>query len=178
MMRRDMSIRKGEEHMRHLNRVVLGLVVVVVLGGSLALVGCGGGDDTEEASTNNTNNKTFAFSNGVAFHPNLNNVPVNLTFFNSSTLFDLQVPGAVLRRATGSNRFSDGECILTVGPNNNPSSAGGGSSFPVGTGPQPGETITLTHCAFNTDHNTLDVESDFGNSSESATALPATLTSF
>src|SRR5262245_39744093 len=177
MTRRDMSIRKGEEHMRHLNRVVLGLAVVVIFGGSLALVGCGG-HDTEEASTSNTNNKTFAFSNGVAFHPNLNNVPVNLTFFNSSTLFDLQVPGAVLRRATGSNRFSDGEGILTVGPNNNPSAAGGGSIFPVGTGPQPGETITLTHCEFNTDHNTLDVESNFGNSGESASAIPATVTSF
>jgi hypothetical protein len=42
MTRRDMSIRKGEEHIRHLNRMVLGLEVVVILGGSLALVGCGG----------------------------------------------------------------------------------------------------------------------------------------
>ena len=158
--------------------MVRGLVVAVIFGGSLALVACGGGEDTEEASTDNTNNKTFAFSNGVAFHPNLSNVPVNLTFFNSSTLCDLQVPGAVLRRATGSNRFSDGECTLTVGPNNNPSTAGGGSSFPVGPGPQPGETITLTHCEFNTDHNTLDVESNFGDSGESASAIPATVTSF
>src|SRR5262247_689786 len=109
MTRHDMSIRQGAEHMRYLNRAVLGLVVVITLGGSLVLLGCGG-DDTEDASVSNTNNRTFAFANGVAFHPNLNNVPVNLTFLNSSTTFDLQVPGAVLRRATGTNRF--GSCFL------------------------------------------------------------------
>jgi hypothetical protein len=161
--------------MRHLNRVVLGLVVVVTLGGALALVGCGG-DDTEDASPTNTNNRTFAFANGVAFHPNLNNVPVNLTFLNSSTVFDLQVPGAVLRRATGTTRF--GSCLLTVGPNGGaggPSAAGGGSSFPVGTGPQPGEIINLTTCEFDTDNSTLKVESSFGESNSSP-AIPATVT--
>ena len=163
--------------MRHLNRVVLGLVVVVVLGGSLVLVGCGGGDNTEEAQASNTNNKTFAFSNGVPFHPNLNNVPVNLTFLNGSTLFDLQVPGAVLRRATGSVRFGSNQCFLTVGLNRDPTAAGGGSSFPVGTGPQPGETVSLDKkCEFDTDNNTLDVESGNGESN-SAPAIPATVTS-
>jgi hypothetical protein len=173
MTRRDVSIRKGEEHMRYLKRAVLGLAVVVTLGGSLALLGCGG-DDAEDASPTNTNNQTFAFANGVAFHPNLNNVPVNLTFLNSSTVFDLQVPGAVLRRAIGSTRFDS--CILTVGPNREPSAVGGGSSFPVGTGPQPGEIINLTTCEFDTDNNTLKVESSFGESNSSP-AIPATITS-
>jgi len=47
--------------MQHLNRVVLGLVMVIILVGSLALVGCGG-NSTEEASPANTNNKTFSSS--------------------------------------------------------------------------------------------------------------------
>ena len=158
--------------MRHLNRMVLGLVVVVTLGGSLALWGCGG-DNTEDASPSNTNNLTFAFANGVAFNPNLNNVPVNLTFLNSSTVFDLQVPGALLRRATGTNRF--GSCILTVGSNRDPLAAGGGSSFPVGTGPQPGEILSLNTCEIDTDDNTLKVESGFGESTSSP-AIPATVT--
>jgi len=151
--------------------VVLGLVVVVTLGGSLAVLGCGG-DSTEDASPSNTNNQTFAFPNGAAFHPSLNNIPVNLTFFNSSTVFDLQVPGTVPpRRATGTTRF--GSCILTVGPNSNPVSAQGGSSFPGGTGPQPGESINLTTCEFDTDDKTLKVESSFGES-KSSPAIPAT----
>ena len=158
--------------MRHLHRMVRGLVVVGIFGGSLALVGCGGGNH-EDASASNTNNQTFAFANGVAFHPNLNNVPVNLTFLNGSTVFDLQVPGAVLRQATGSNRFGSNACFLTVGPNRDPTAAGGGSSFPVGTGPQPGEVISLDHkCEFETDDHHLDVESSHGESN-SAPAIPA-----
>ena len=47
--------------MQHLNRVVLGLVMVIILVGSLALVGCGG-SSTEEASPANTNYKTFSSS--------------------------------------------------------------------------------------------------------------------
>ena len=61
MTRRDMSTRKGEEHMQHLNRGVLGLIMVIILVGSLALVGCGG-SSTEDASPANTNNKTFSSS--------------------------------------------------------------------------------------------------------------------
>lgn len=162
--------------MRHLHRVVLGLVVVILLGGSLALLGCGG-DDTEDASPSNTNNLTFAFANGVAFHPNLNNVPVNLTFLNSSTVFDLQVPGALLRQATGTTRFDS--CVLTVGPNggvDGPTAPEGGSNFPVGTGPQPGEILNLTTCEFDTEDFTLTVESSFGESTSSP-AIPATITS-
>jgi hypothetical protein len=158
--------------MRHLHRVVLGLVVVVILGSSLALLGCGG-DDTEDASPSNTNNLTFAFANGVAFDPNLNNIPVNLTFLNSSTTFVLQVPGAILRTATGTNRFDS--CILTVGPGRDPSAIGGGSTFPVGTGPQPNTIINLTTCEFDTDNDTLKVESSFGESNSSP-AIPATVT--
>jgi hypothetical protein len=172
--RHDVSIQKGEEHMRHLNSVVLGLVVVVTLVGSLALVGCGG-SSTEDASASNTNNQTFAFANGVAFHPSLNNVPVNLTFLNNSTVFDLQVPGAVQRRATGTNSFGSGSCTLIAGPNRDPLAAGGGSNFPGGTGPQPGETIQLTTCEIDTDDNTLTVESSFGES-DSSPAIPSTVT--
>ena len=161
--------------MRHLHRVVLGLVVVILLGGSLALLGSGG-DDTEDASPINTNNRTFAFANGVAFNPNLNNVPVKLTFLNNSTVFDLQVPGAALRRTTGTNSFSSGSCVLAVGPNRDLSAAGGGSSFPVGFGPQPGEVLNLTTCEFDTEDLTLKVESNFGESTSSP-ALPATIMS-
>src|SRR5262245_8073897 len=132
---------KGEEHMRYLHRVVLGLIVVVTFGGSLVLLGCGG-DDNEDASSSNTNNLTFAFANGVAFNPNLNNVPVNLTFLNNSTIFALGVPGAVLRQATGTVFFGSGSCTLSVGPNRDPGAIGGGSNFPVGTGPQPGEILS------------------------------------
>lgn len=155
--------------MRYLHRVVLSLVAVITLGGSLALLGCGG-DNTEDASPSNTNNRTFAFSNGVAFDPNLNNVPVNLTFLNSSTFFNLQVPGVILGRATGTTRF--GSCILTVGPNRDPSAAGGGSSFLFGSGPQPGAVMNLTTCEFDTDDETLKVESSFGESTSSP-AVPA-----
>jgi hypothetical protein len=161
--------------MRHLHRAVLGLVGVILLGGSLALLGCGG-DDTEDASPINTNNRTFAFANGVAFNPNLNNVPVNLTFLNNSTVFDLQVPGAALRRATGTNIFSSGSCILSVGPNRlDPSAAGGGSSFPVGFGPQPSEVLNFTTCEFDTEDLTLRVESNFGEGTSSP-AIPTTIT--
>ena len=47
--------------MQHLNRVVLGLVMVIILVGSLALVSYGG-SSAEDASLANTNNKTFSSS--------------------------------------------------------------------------------------------------------------------
>jgi hypothetical protein len=94
----------------------------------------------------------------------------------NSTVFDLQVPGAALRRTTGTNIFSSGSCVLAVGPNRDPSAAGGGSSFPVGFGPQPGEVLNLTTCEFDTEDLTLKVESNFGESTSSP-AIPATITS-
>ena len=47
--------------MHHLNRLVLGLVMVIILAGSLALMGYGG-SSTEDASPTNTHNKTFSSS--------------------------------------------------------------------------------------------------------------------
>jgi hypothetical protein len=156
--------------MRYLPRMVLGLVVVVTLGGSLALLGCGG-DSTEDASASNTNNLTFAFPNGVAFNPNLNNIPVNLTFRNSSTVFTLLVPGSS-SVATGTSSFGSGSCTLSVGPSNDPLAVGGGSNFRSGAGPQPGEILVFNTCEFDTDNDTLDLKSGFGES-QSSSAIPA-----
>lgn len=67
-------------------------------------------------------------------------------------------------------------CVLAVGPNRDPSAAGGGSSFPVGLGPQPGDILNLTTCEFDTEDLILTVESSFGESTSSP-AIPVTITS-
>jgi hypothetical protein len=120
----------------------------------------------------NTNNQTFAFANGAAFHPNLNNIPVNLTFFNSSTVFDLQVPGTVPpRRATGTTRFG-------LGPRRFPSSP---SSHGIFNGFEQCLGLVLIRChqALGGPGNRSDghrqgrAESELGRGSASSVAAPA-----
>ena len=139
---------------------------LAALAGSLALAGCGGGDDDPvivPAAATSVGAKSFTFASGAVINAGLAGQPTTLAFNSGGSRFSVAAPAG---RATGSNTF--GSCILAVGSGTNPDAVGGGSSFPPGTGPQPGATITLSTCEVNTDTNTLNATNSNGTSGSAA----------
>ena len=133
---------------------ICGLGVVLALIGLLILVGCYLSRTVDQATASDVNNQSFTFANGAVFDAALVNISTTLCFTNNATNFQLTSTGGT---ATGTNSFSSG-CTLVVGPNTDPTAAGGGSSFSVSSGgPQPNETITLDPCNFDSDLKTLTV---------------------
>jgi hypothetical protein len=158
--------------------------MVLALIGALILAGCYLSRTINQATASDVNNQSFTFANGAVFDAALVNISTTLCFTNNATNFQLTSTGGT---ATGTNSFSSG-CTLVVGPNTDPTAAGGGSSFSVSSGgPQPGETITLDPCDFNSDLKTLTVSNRGlttsstvavagcqGNSGNSGNSIPAT----
>ena len=141
----------------------------VALTGCLTLIGCGGGSEDPvvvPAAAASVGAKSFSFASGAVLDPGLANQPTTLAFNGTGRSFSI---AAAAGRASGANTF--GSCLLAVGSGTNPDAVGGGSSFPPGTGPQPGATIILATCEVNTDTNTLNV---INNSGTSASATGGT----
>jgi hypothetical protein len=98
-----MDTQKGEQNMRQRNfrRSFLGLMALLALVFSLALVGCdddgGGGDDLEATDLAG---RTFNFPGLGALNPNLANVPATLVFgaaVGDTLPFTLTVAGNTIR---------------------------------------------------------------------------------
>ena len=133
---------------------IFGLGALLTIIGAFILAGCYLSRTTEQATASDVNNQSFTFTNGAVFDADLVSLSTTLCFTDNATMFQLSSTGGT---ATGTNSFGSG-CTLVVGPNTDPSAAGGGSNFSASTGgPQPGETISLSTCDFNSDLKTLTV---------------------
>src|SRR5262245_57452506 len=132
---------------------IFGLGALLTIIGAFILAGCYLSRTTEQATVSDVNNQSFTFTNGAVFNANLVSLSTTLCFTDNATSFNLSSTGGT---ATGTNSFGSG-CTLVVGPNADPSAAGGGSNFPGTGGLQPNETITLDPCDFNSDLKTLTV---------------------
>jgi len=159
MKRHNMSKLEGGKSMQRMNRMVLGLVAVFVLGSSLVLLSCSSDDEEnttevrdQVTATNLLGGKAFTFADGQAFGVLPAGTPTTLAFNGNATRFAVSAAG---RRATGTVTY--GSCIFTVGPNSSPDAAGGGTNFPAGTGPQPVQQFTANTCTFDTVATTLTI---------------------
>jgi hypothetical protein len=160
--------------MQRMNRMVLGLVAVFVLGGSLALLSCSSDDEenTTEIRDQATaasllGGKVFTFTDGAVFGILPAGTNTTLAFNVTASRFALSAPGFVpVRRVVGPATY--GSCILNAGAGTNPDAPGGGSNFPAGFGPQPNSVTTLTTCQFDSDTATLTVTTTQGT----ATSIP------
>jgi len=144
--------------MQRMNRMVLGLVAVFVLGSSLALLSCSSDDEnTTDISDQGTaaslvGGKAFTFADGTILGVTPANTPTTVAFNATATRFAVST---ATRKATGTVTY--GSCIFTVGSTTNPDAAAGGSNFPAGTGPQPNQSFTLNPCTFDNDATTLTI---------------------
>jgi len=163
--------------MQRMNRMVLGLVAVFVLGSSLALLGCSSDDDDiTDVSDQATaaallGGQAFTFADGTVFGVTPANTVTTLSFNATATRFNLSAPG-LARSATGTVTYAS--CILNTGPGtgaNGPNATGGGSNFPAGTGPQANSVNTLNPCQFDNTTLTITVTTNLG-SATSNTQVP------
>ena len=126
--------------MQRTHRMVLGLIAVVVLGGSLVLVSCGGGDDTTDINASDAasqlGGKQFVFQQQTIF----GNASATLAFNGDASRFALTAGNGV---ATGLVGYGDGSCTFTVGA----------STFASGTGPQVGQVFTAGTCQTDQSNN-------------------------
>lgn len=93
------------------------------------------------------NNTAFLFSSGEIFHPALAGLATILQFTNNAVTFTIASTAAdgTASTATGTNTFASGACTLAVTS----------STYPVNTGPQANNVITLSTCVFNNSAGTL-----------------------
>jgi hypothetical protein len=142
MKRHNMSNLAGEESMQRMNRMVLGLIAVFVLGGSLVLLSCGGDDTTDITASDaafQLGGKQFVFTTETEFGV----ASATLAFNADATRFALTSGDRV---ATGLVTYDDGSCTFTVGA----------STFASGLGPQPGQVFTADTCQTDqSDNNNL-----------------------
>jgi len=153
--------------MQRMNKMVLGLIAVFVLGGSLVLLGCGGDDDENTTEIKDAataaallGGKTFVFADGTVFGVTPPNTQTTLAFNTGATRFSVtNATTTPLRTAKGAVTY--GSCIFTVGSSStNPDGTVapiGGTSFPSGTGPQANQVFTANPCTFNSDGPTLTI---------------------
>src|SRR5882672_7240581 len=125
--------------MQRTNSMVVGLIALVVLGGSLVLLRCGGGDDTTDINAGNApsqlGGKQFTFSTQTDFGVT---VFSTLAFNANATRFALIAGNS---RAAGAMQY--GSCIFIVDASN----------FVLGTGPQNGVVVTVNTCQTDQSNN-------------------------
>jgi hypothetical protein len=121
---------------------IFGVGALLTMIGACMLAGCYLSRTIDQATADDVSNRSFTFTNGAVFHAALVNVSATLCFTDNATNFTLSSAGGT---ATGTNRFDS--CILTVNT----------STYPVGSGPQAGEVITLDPCDFDSDRQTLTI---------------------
>ena len=129
--------------MQRMNRMVLGLIAVFVLGGSLVLLSCGGDDDTTDITFSNAasqlGGRQYIFTTETEFGV----ASSTLAFNADASRFALFSGNSV---ATGFVGYGDDSCIFTVQE----------STFAPGTGPQRGQVFTADTCETDqSDNNNL-----------------------
>jgi len=145
--------------MQRTNRMVLSLIAVLVLGGSLMLLGCSDDDDeTTDIDVSNAaaqlGGRQFTFTTDNEFGV----ANITLAFNADATRFALSVGNSV---ATGSAGYDDGSCTFTVGE----------STFASGTGPQVSEVFTGDPCRTDQDNNNNLTLGDATSSSNGPTTI-------
>ena len=119
--------------MQRTHRIVVGLIVVFVLGGSLGLLSCGGGDNTTDINASNAasqvGGKQFTFPTQTVF-----GVANATRAFNAPATRFAVVAGSSV--AGGGVTYGNGSCTFTVDA----------STFASGTGPQRGQVFTANTC--------------------------------
>jgi hypothetical protein len=85
------------------------------------------------------NNKAFLFSSGEIFHPALAGLATTLQFTNNAVTFTIASTAADGTASTATGTTTFGSCTLAVTS----------STYPVNTGPQVNNVITLSTCLFN-----------------------------
>jgi hypothetical protein len=130
-----------------------GLVALIVLAGTMSLLGCS--PDIQQALASDLNNQSFTFSSGAVFNPGLTNIETTLAFSNNASNFTLSSAGGT---AAGTNTFGNA-CTLTVT----------NSTYAIGAGPQVDDAIRLAPCDFDIPNQTLLI----GNGTTTATSSPA-----
>jgi hypothetical protein len=162
-----------------MNRMMLGLVAVFVLGSSLALLGCGGDDcdcddiTTIDANSNNAallGGKAFTFADGTAIVITPAGIPTVLTFNSTATRFNLSTGTFV---ATGAVTFSS--INLIVGNSTAPTPTVPGSTFPAASAAAAGKTITFT-ATFDNTTGSITVTTASGGTITSAPGVSTTPT--
>ena len=126
--------------MQRTNRMVLGLIVVFVLGGSLVLLSCGGGDDTTDITQSNSASllscRQYTFTTETDFNVT---VASTLGFNNGATRFALLGPSG---SAVGFVNYGDNSCTFTV-------DGLAGTAF----GPRVGLVFTADPCQIDDSNN-------------------------
>ena len=126
--------------MQRTNRMVLGLIVVFVLGGSLVLLSCGGGDDTTDITQSNSASllscKQYTFTTETDFNVT---VASTLGFNNGAARFALLAPSG---SAVGFVNYGDNSCTFTV-------DGLSGAAF----GPRVGLVFTADPCQIDDSNN-------------------------
>jgi len=137
--------------MQRVRKTGLGLVAIMALAGSLALLGCA--ENIEQTATIDVNNRAFTFTSGTVLHPALANVSTTLSFTNQASLFRLTSAAGT---ATGTSSFSP--CTLAITA----------STYVADTGPQENDVIRLVLCDFDLTNTILIL----GNGTSTARSAP------
>ena len=125
--------------MQRMNRMVLGLIAVFVLGGSLVLLSCGGDDTTDitqQDAASLLSCRQYTFTTETDFNVS---VASTLGFNNGATRFALLAPTG---SAVGFVNYGDDSCTFTVD----------GLSG-TGFGPRVGLVFTADPCQIDESNN-------------------------
>ena len=147
--------------MQRTPRLVVGLIVVFVLGGSLGLLRCGGGDNTTDINASNAasqvGGKQFTFPTQTVF-----GVANATRAFNAPATRFAVVAGN--SAAGGSVTYGSGSCTFTVGA----------STFAPGTGPQNGQVFTANTCQTDQSQSNNLILNGVISASNGPVAIPVT----
>jgi hypothetical protein len=144
---------KGGTQVQRASRTTRGFVALIVLAGTMSLVGCS--EDIQQTIASDLNNQSFTFASGAVFNPALANIETTLAFGNNATNFRLSSAGGT---ALGTNTFGNA-CTLTFTD----------STYAIGAGPQVNDVVRLAPCDFDIPNKTLLI----GNGTTTATSSPA-----
>ena len=162
-------------------RVASGFVALVVLVGTLTMLGCGGDDDGDNntstppapgsnltnATASNLANRVFTFPNGFSTNPpTLTGLPPGQTFTPALSRFRWHQDTALMTLESAGNiasgTVSIGSCIFQVNQ----------STFPASQGPLAGMQFTANPCQIDTTTGALILTDP--RSGQTATSSPST----
>src|SRR5262249_25064243 len=83
-----LATRKGEgKSVQRARKTTLGLMAILAVVSSLTLLRCS--EEIQQTAISDVRNHSFTFSNGVVFHPALENIPTTLSFLDNPASFTL-----------------------------------------------------------------------------------------
>src|SRR5262244_1681884 len=100
--------RKGGKKVQRASKIMRGCVALIVLAGTMSLVGCS--SDIQRTLASDLNNKSFTFTSGAVFNPGLANIETTVAFSNNAANFTLSAAGGT---ASGSSTIGSNGCALT-----------------------------------------------------------------